>query len=147
MQRWLQVAKRLAQLALDVSRDVARLDTTLAAFATLASATAAADVEAALRGCLLEPLELSGLRVFLVEPGRRRAVAVSGTPVSVVWKDGNAGMEHAASLVAWCATAIASAAPCRAGVRHVALRCTLATNEFRLLNIRPTEPSRSSNGS
>ena len=96
-----QAVKRLAELALDLTRDVLRLHGALAAFGRLSAATAPEEVEATLKECLVAPLGLAGARLFLVHRARKAATSLSGPPVVAFWKP--LAMEQSPSLVAWCA--------------------------------------------
>eukprot|EP00892_Ulva_mutabilis_P005042 jgi/Ulvmu1/290/UM001_0294.1 len=96
-----QAVKRLAQLAVDVDRDVARLSVTLTAFERLSDATKAHEVEAAVAECLLGALGLAGARLFLVDRRRKRATSCSGPKATTSWKA--AALDQQPSLVAWAA--------------------------------------------
>ena len=74
--------KRLAELALDLNRDVLRLHTSLAAFGRLSRATEPHEVEATLEECLVEPLGLASTRLYLVNKTRKVCTSMSSPPVT-----------------------------------------------------------------
>jgi hypothetical protein len=59
-----------------------------------------AQVEAMLTKCLVQPLELGSVRLYLVDRATRSAASVSGPPTTTSWRP--AAMEQQPSLVAWC---------------------------------------------
>lgn len=96
----MQAVKRLAELAVDLTRDVTRLHATVAAFGRLSRATEPHEVEQTLIECLVEPLGLSSARMYLVNSARKTASSMSGPAVITSWRP--QAMEQNPSLVAWC---------------------------------------------
>ena len=95
----LQAAKRLAQTAIDVQRDVARLQTALHSFVALSKADSLEEVEDTLADCLMEPLELTSMRMFCIDSAKKTATAVGDDALKTSWKPGT----EQTSIVAWCA--------------------------------------------
>lgn len=104
-----QAVKRLADLARDLERDTKRLQQSLLAFEALSNAREPAQVEATLIECLVEPLGLGSVRMYLVDKTNKTAKSVSGPPTSACWRP--AAMEQQPSLVAWCATLLSCCPP------------------------------------
>ena len=95
----MQIVKRLAQVVVDLDKDVFRMHHSLSAFTRVAQGKDIKDVEATLSECMLVPLRLSSIRLFEVDTRQKRAFSVSGPPASVEWKAGPS--EQRSSLVAW----------------------------------------------
>jgi hypothetical protein len=104
-----QAVKRLAELAVDLNRDVLRLHASIAAFGRLSSATEPHEVETTLIACLVEPLGLASARLYLVNEKHKVATSMSGPAAHTSWKP--YAIEHTPSLVAWHAFALLASFP------------------------------------
>ena len=127
----MQASKRLAQLAVDVHRDVGRMHAALAALVDMCAAGGPAEVERALAECLLQPLGLSGVRLYVVAEGGRSAAPASGPRAVAAW-NGNR-LEKRPSLVAWCATPPSRSTTCAPPRHPLSPHSSLARVEPRML--------------